>query len=69
MGTEECKLLGGMFSTLVQASLGAICVSALVIKRHNEVPQRDWYVWFLDVMKQGASCFDFITVSSPGNHS
>lgn len=49
----KCSLLGGTFATLVQGALGLICISALVIKRNNEVPQRDWYVWFLDVMKQG----------------
>jgi hypothetical protein len=50
---DKCHLLGGTFSTFVQASLGVICISALIVKRHNEVPQRDWFVWFLDVMKQG----------------
>ena len=53
MENEQCHLLGGVFSTLVQATLAFLCVVALVVKRHNEVPQRDWYVWFLDVMKQG----------------
>ena len=53
MVDTKCRLLGGTFSTFVQASLGIICISALVIKRQNEVPQRDWYVWYLDVMKQG----------------
>jgi len=53
MENEQCHLLGGVFSTLVQAVLAFLCVVALVVKRHNEVPQRDWYVWFLDVMKQG----------------
>ena len=53
MDGGKCELLGGTFSTLVQASLGLICIGSLIIKRHNEVPQRDWYVWFLDVMKQG----------------
>lgn len=57
MSQDKCRLLGGVFESLVQASLGVICVSALIVKRHNEVPQRDWYVWFLDVMKQGkTSC-------------
>lgn len=55
VASDKCQLLGGIFATLVQASLGVLCVSALIIKRHNEVPQRDWYVWFLDVMKQGTA--------------
>ncbi|KAJ1398068.1 vacuolar membrane protein-domain-containing protein [Ochromonadaceae sp. CCMP2298] len=50
---EKCRLLGGAFASIVQGILGFICISALVIKRENEVPRRDWYVWFLDVNKQG----------------
>jgi hypothetical protein len=53
MSSGKCLLLGGLFSTLVQVSLGVICILALVIKRNNEIPRRDWDVWFLDVMKQG----------------
>lgn len=49
----QCRLLGGVFSLVVQALLGITCIFALVIKRQNEIPRRDWYVWFLDVMKQG----------------
>lgn len=51
--SAECHLLGGFFASFVQACLGVLCISALIIKRHNEVPKRDWYVWFLDVTKQG----------------
>ncbi len=50
---DQCILLGGVFSAFIQACLAVICVGTLIIKRQNEVPKRDWFVWFLDVMKQG----------------
>lgn len=51
--SAQCRLLGGFFSTFIQGCLAFLCIGTLIIKRQNEVPRRDWYVWFLDVMKQG----------------
>eukprot|EP01038_Epipyxis_sp_PR26KG_P009859 gene9859-13262_t len=53
MPHQQCQLLGGIFPVFIQACLGTVCIGTLVIKRQNEVPRREWYVWFLDVMKQG----------------
>jgi hypothetical protein len=64
MSSGKCLLLGGLFSTLVQVSLGVICILALVIKRNNEVPRRDWDVWFLDVMKQGTHVLHYDAYSN-----
>ncbi|ODQ64715.1 hypothetical protein NADFUDRAFT_47317 [Nadsonia fulvescens var. elongata DSM 6958] len=47
----SCQLLGP-FALLVQASMGLIAVSTLVIKRHREHPPRPWKIWFFDVSKQ-----------------
>lgn len=49
----KCHLIGGLFANLIQASLAVVCIITLIIKRQQEVPQREWKVWFLDVMKQG----------------
>jgi hypothetical protein len=49
----RCRLLGGLFASCIQASLALLCIAMLVVKRQYEHPRRDWYVWFLDVMKQG----------------
>ncbi len=68
MSDDQCHLLGGTFSTLVQATLGILCVSALVIKRHNEVPQRDWFVWFLDMMKQGEDVRFYLSARRKKRH-
>ena len=48
-----CTLLGGTFAAVIQASLALVCVGTLIVKRQHETPRRDWFVWFLDVMKQG----------------
>ncbi len=50
---ESCKLISGPFATFIQLCLASVCILILVIKRHQETPQRDWSVWFFDVMKQG----------------
>jgi hypothetical protein len=50
---KKCHLLGGIFSSFIQACLAILCITTLMVKRQNEVPRREWFVWFLDVMKQG----------------
>lgn len=50
-GDGECNLLGN-FALLVQAALGLLAVSSLVVKRWRESPRRPIKVWFFDVSKQ-----------------
>jgi hypothetical protein len=50
---DQCQLLGGIFAAFIQGCLAVLCIGTLIIKRQNEIPRRDWYVWFLDVTKQG----------------
>lgn len=50
---NKCQLVGGIFAILVQVCLAFVCITTLVIKRLQEVPRRDWFVWFLDATKQG----------------
>ncbi|EEH47731.2 uncharacterized protein PADG_03815 [Paracoccidioides brasiliensis Pb18] len=47
----ECQLLGP-FALLVQVTLGALALLALVYKRWRERPQRPIKVWAFDVSKQ-----------------
>lgn len=49
----SCHLLGGIFSSFVQGCLAVLCIGTLMIKRQQESPRRDWFVWSLDVGKQG----------------
>lgn len=53
-GSAACVLLSGLFEDLVQVALAVCAVLGLVLKRFQEVPQRPWLVWFLDVGKQCA---------------
>jgi hypothetical protein len=48
----SCKLLGSVFSYLIQIFLGLVAISSLLYKRHIERPQRPWRIWGLDVSKQ-----------------
>ena len=48
----SCKLLGSVFSYLIQIFLGLVAISSLLYKRHIEKPQRSWEIWFYDVTKQ-----------------
>ncbi|USP74868.1 hypothetical protein yc1106_02142 [Curvularia clavata] len=50
-GNGECNLLGD-FALLVQAALGLLAVSSLVVKRMREHPRRPVKIWFFDVSKQ-----------------
>lgn len=50
---QQCHLLEGGFAIMVQAFLGFMCVTTLVVKRQTEQPRRPWTIWFLDAMKQG----------------
>ncbi|KAF1963503.1 hypothetical protein CC80DRAFT_587901 [Byssothecium circinans] len=47
----ECHLLGP-YALFVQAALGLLAVSSLVIKRLRETPRRPVKIWFFDVSKQ-----------------
>ena len=48
---QQCKLLGG-FALVVQAILGVIVISVLLLKRAREVPKRKWDTWLGDFSKQ-----------------
>lgn len=49
---EACDLMGPV-SIAIQALLGLLLMSSLVIKRYREYPtRRPWKVWFYDVSKQ-----------------
>jgi len=47
----ECHLLGP-WALIVQAALGLLAVSSLVVKRWRERPRRPLKIWFFDVSKQ-----------------
>lgn len=47
----ECQLLGP-FALFVQAALGAVAISSLVVKRYRETPKRPWKIFTFDVSKQ-----------------
>jgi len=47
----ECELLGP-FAILVQMSLAAVALLALLLKRQREHPRRPFQVWSFDVAKQ-----------------
>ncbi|KAJ2231136.1 hypothetical protein H4R99_003363 [Coemansia sp. RSA 1722] len=47
----NCRLVGP-FSIAVQALVGTLGFSTLIIKRHFERPRRPWLVWSFDVSKQ-----------------
>lgn len=48
---ERCHLLGPTALT-VQAIMGVMVLSSLVVKRHLEKRKRPWRVWGFDVAKQ-----------------
>ncbi len=47
----ECRLLGP-FALFVQAGLGLLALSSLVLKRYRERPRRPLKIWFFDASKQ-----------------
>jgi hypothetical protein len=49
----NCRLIDGPFASFIQACLAIVCIGTLIIKRQQESPRREVFVWFLDVMKQG----------------
>lgn len=51
---EQCHLLGGWFANMVQALVGIIALSVLIVKRAFEVPQRTTRVWLYDTAKNTA---------------
>ncbi|OUM58705.1 hypothetical protein PIROE2DRAFT_24826, partial [Piromyces sp. E2] len=46
-----CRLLDN-WALVVQACMGMIAVSILIVKRHREHPKRPFKIWALDAMKQ-----------------
>ncbi|KAI9502779.1 vacuolar membrane protein-domain-containing protein, partial [Coemansia spiralis] len=46
-----CRLVGP-FSIFIQALVGTLGFSTLIIKRYFETPRRPWLVWSFDVSKQ-----------------
>ena len=42
----ECQLMGP-FAILVQVSLAAVAILALLVKRQREHPRRPFQVWFI----------------------
>ena len=53
VATHKCDLLGGWFGYGIQFGLAVAAVFTLLVKRHYEVPQRPFQVWFFDASKQG----------------
>ena len=51
---EQCHLLGGWFANMIQALVGIIALSVLIVKRAYEVPQRTTRVWLYDTAKNTA---------------
>ena len=50
--TYQCKLLGNIFSYIIQFFLLLLSFSTLIYKRHIETPKRPWKIWGFDVGKQ-----------------
>ena len=50
--TYQCKLLGNIFSYIIQFLLLLLSFSTLIYKRHIEEPKRPWKIWGFDVSKQ-----------------
>ncbi|CAG9321148.1 unnamed protein product [Blepharisma stoltei] len=50
----ECHLFGE-FGWLIQAILGMMSFSSLIIKRYVEKNRRSWKIWFMDTSKQASS--------------
>lgn len=48
---NKCEMFGG-FGFLIQAILGIVAFSILIVKRFVEKPRRPWKIWFYDVAKQ-----------------
>ncbi|CAI2377579.1 unnamed protein product [Moneuplotes crassus] len=48
---KQCEILGPL-GMVIQALLGIMSMSALLVKRYMEKPQRSWNIWFLDTSKQ-----------------
>lgn len=54
-GGRPCRLLAGPAAAAAQLALAALCVGALLLKRHRERPRRARRVWAADVSKQAVS--------------
>ena len=52
MNNNECKLIGGPETYMIQLMLGLLSMSSLYFKRKREYPQRQWNVFKYDVSKQ-----------------
>ena len=51
---HQCQILGA-FGVFIQALLGLLSFSALIVKRYFEHPKRPTVVWILDTSKQAFS--------------
>jgi len=54
-GDKICKVYDAedSYTSFIQGALAFLALASLYIKRHNEVPRRDFFTWGLDVSKQG----------------
>ena len=50
-----CTLLDGVFGMEIQFLLISLCLGSLLLKRHHEIPRRNFKVFLLDVLKQSSS--------------
>ncbi|KAN0140526.1 vacuolar membrane domain containing protein [Lactarius tabidus] len=48
---KSCQLLGPT-ALVVQALMGVLVISSLLLKRQREKPKRPWRIWLFDVSKQ-----------------
>ena len=48
---RQWEILGPL-GLIIQAILGVMSLSALLVKRYMETPKRPWSIWFLDTSKQ-----------------
>ena len=52
-GDKICKVYDAedSYTSFIQYALAFLALASLYIKRHNEVPRRDFFTWGLDVSK------------------
>lgn len=70
---EGCEIMG-FLGILIQAIMGILSFTALLVKRYFENPKRSWLVWALDTSKQIfsaalAHCMNvFLAMMLSGSH-
>lgn len=52
---DRCRLIQGVFATLMQVALAAVALSSLLLKRFCERPRRPLLIFALDTSKQAVS--------------